>query len=321
MYSSADRISTLHSATALREIEVREVPALDAEQVRLLDLHSVLNLLNVVCGELHALSLGWEQAEKETAPLIENIEAIEQSLHSEDDPSEALHAFADLEKPVLETLTHLECHLEDSLGRDEAAASYQNVRNIFRVLERRLREWEERNGNPENWVRMPISDLKACFSEVFSAIEKNARGRFFFRYNLARQGPQDYYVDLRLESVDGFQIWMPPALQDVMRDLVANARKYTEPGGNISLALYQDESELVCVVEDNGRGIPSADLELVCAFGHRAANVQDKRTMGGGFGLTKAVTLVKSWGGRFWIASEEGRGTRMRLWLPTPPLA
>lgn len=44
----------------------------------------------------------------------------------------------------------------------------------------------------------------------------------------------------------------------------------------------------------------------------------DVRTPGGGFGLTKAFVKTREFGGRFWIASAPGVGTRVRLSLPAP---
>jgi signal transduction histidine kinase len=111
-------------------------------------------------------------------------------------------------------------------------------------------------------------------------------------------------------------IWMPLRLKDVLRDLLANARKYTKPGGRVALALHQDEARILCVIEDSGYGIPEDELEKVAEFGYRASNVRDYPTMGGGFGLTKAVWLILSWGGRFHIASGLGEGTRIHIELP-----
>ena len=90
-----------------------------------------------------------------------------------------------------------------------------------------------------------------------------------------------------MESLDGDSLLMPAVFQDVMRDLIANARKYTAPGGHITAALYEDAEALRFVVEDSGRGIPEGELERVVRFGQRASNVGEVRTMGGGFGLTR----------------------------------
>jgi signal transduction histidine kinase len=48
---------------------------------------------------------------------------------------------------------------------------------------------------------------------------------------------------------------MPAVFQDVVRDLIANARKYTPPGGKIIAGLYQDDEELRFVVADTGRRV------------------------------------------------------------------
>ena len=111
---------------------------------------------------------------------------------------------------------------------------------------------------------------------------------------------------------------MPAVFQDVLRDLVANARKYTAPGGHITAALYEDPTLLRLVVEDTGRGIPANELATVVHFGRRASNVGDVRTLGGGFGLTKAFLATKQFGGRFWLASQVGTGTRIRINVPRP---
>ena len=51
-------------------------------------------------------------------------------------------------------------------------------------------------------------------------------------------------------------------------------------------------------------------IEDVVLFGKRADNVQEKHTMGGGFGLTKAYHTPKVSEGKMWIASAANEGTR-----------
>jgi signal transduction histidine kinase len=114
-------------------------------------------------------------------------------------------------------------------------------------------------------------------------------------------------------------IRMPAVVIDVVRDLLANARKYTAPGGRINAGVWGDDKQLCIIVEDSGRGIPEDEIESVIDYGYRAANVQDRRTMGGGFGLTKAYFVCKQLGGRFWIRSELNRGTRFRMSIPKQP--
>jgi signal transduction histidine kinase len=113
-------------------------------------------------------------------------------------------------------------------------------------------------------------------------------------------------------------IYMPPEIQDVMRDLIANARKYTDTGGRIDASLSQTETELELVIEDNGRGIPEDQIESTIDYGFRGTNVDDKKSYGGGFGLTKAYYITKRYGGRMWIESALEVGTKITIRIPLP---
>jgi signal transduction histidine kinase len=182
----------------------------------------------------------------------------------------------------------------------------------------RARELLARAGAPDRWESFSITGLRQNFQNVFSAIEKNSHGRYRIIYNAAVQAAHDYYVDFKLESSSGDRLIMPAVFQDVMRDLIANARKYTAPGGHITAALFEDAEAIRFLVQDTGRGIPEAELETVVHFGQRASNVSEVRTLGGGFGLTKAFLATKQFGGRFWLASKLGVGTRVRIHIPRP---
>ena len=112
---------------------------------------------------------------------------------------------------------------------------------------------------------------------------------------------------------------MPPVFQDVMRDLLANARKYTPPGGVITAGLSDNGEGIRFVVKDTGMGIPESEIMKVVEFGYRATNAA-RPTRGGGFGLTKAFYITKTFGGRMWIESpvENGSGTRIEILIPRP---
>jgi len=105
-----------------------------------------------------------------------------------------------------------------------------------------------------------------------------------------------------------------------LRDLAANARKYTPPGGRVALRLSQCEQQIQAEIGDTGCGIPDDEIEKVAEFGYRASNVRHRPTFGGGFGLTKAVWLVTGWGGSLTLRSGLNAGTQVRLSLPNAGL-
>ncbi|MFC1620246.1 sensor histidine kinase, partial [Candidatus Neomarinimicrobiota bacterium] len=192
-----------------------------------------------------------------------------------------------------------------------------NIESIFAVLDVRVREILARAQQPDLWVNHNISDLTGNFINLFTAVEQNAGGRYHIVYNIASKHTLDYFVNFGITSVDGDTICMPSILQDVMRDLILNARKYTDLGGSIIAGLDDDGEWLSFVVEDTGKGIPADQLGHVVEYGARARNVQDQETKGGGFGLTKAWFVTQQFGGRMWIDSEENEGTTITLQIPS----
>lgn len=300
------------------EIEITEIPPLSPGETSLLNLHSILNVLNVLHGELTVLGLTLANDAELLRPALNRCERIQADLI---DPAASLRHAATL----AETLAAIEQSIARELDRrpdrkndPEVQDSLANIRSVFRIFEVRAQEILARARAPDQWVEVTIDELREDFRSIFAAIEKNSRGRYRIIYNLAQQEAADYYVDFVIESQDGRTVTLPAVFKDVMRDLMANARKYTAPGGTISAGLYETADRLKFTVQDTGRGIPPGELQAVVHYGKRGSNVGEVRTMGGGFGLTKAFLVAKQFGGRFWIRSELGVGTRIRIEIPRP---
>lgn len=305
----------------MAELEITAIPPLAPGEQSLLDMHSVVNVLNVLRCELSVLGL---MAADDGDYFREGTTICSALLASLHNPEAALRESARMDAFDATIFAELDARLANSPKRPdpkEVAAALANLRSAFAILKVRAQEILARAAAPESWTPMAPERLHADFRSFFEAIEKNGKGRYRIVYNAARKEPQDYYIDIRFETADGGPLSMPPVFLDAMRDLVANARKYTAPGGSITAALFEDDRELRFVVSDTGRGIPEAELATVVQFGKRASNVGNVRTMGGGFGLTKAFMVTKRFGGRFWIASELGRGTRIRIVIPRPSTA
>lgn len=302
----------------MKEIEITDLPPLTPGEQSLLDLHSVINLLNVLRCELTVLGL---MAADNENYFPEGLVVCDDLLRSLHDPAQALREAGRAAEHETLVFRELEAKLANPPAQPdpkELAEALANLRTVFTILKLRAQEILARAAAPERWAAVEIGRLRADFAALFTAIEKHSKGRYRIVYNAARKEADDYHVDLKLEAASGTTIWMPPVFQDVMRDLIANARKYTAPGGAITAALYQDATALRFVVADTGRGIPEAELAQVVQFGKRASNVGNVRTLGGGFGLTKAFYVTKRFGGRFWLASELGKGTRIRILIPSP---
>jgi PAS domain S-box-containing protein len=115
-----------------------------------------------------------------------------------------------------------------------------------------------------------------------------------------------------------------PRVERVLGNLLANAIKYSPPNGSITVQVTPTDDAwgpgVAIAVQDQGIGIPSADLPHIFEHFHRARNVVGV-VPGSGIGLASARAIITQHGGTIEVASAEGRGTTVRVWLPrTPPV-
>ncbi|MDO8349233.1 MAG: ATP-binding protein [Planctomycetota bacterium] len=301
----------------MHEVEITGIAPLTAGEQSLLDMHSVLNVLNVLRCELSVLGLMVAEKEELLSEGLAVCETLVASLHDQETALQSARSIEAFEAAVLAELASKVTADRATGHENDVRETLANLESVFAILKVRAREILARAAEPEAWAEFECERIQADFRAVFAALEKNSKGRYRILFNAALQEPSDYYVDLRIEA-NGTALRMPPVFKDVMRDLIANARKYTAPGGRITAAFYEDHDAIRFMVEDTGRGIPEAEIPKVVEFGQRGSNVGNVRTMGGGFGLTKAYLVTKQFGGRLWIASAVGTGTRIRIWIPRP---
>ncbi|MFU8847779.1 MAG: sensor histidine kinase [Opitutales bacterium] len=290
---------------------------MNASEQRIADMHSVLNILNVLLGELSMIQPKEPQLLKDAERLKDQLDVTVREIKEGEPITEIIARIRAYESAVIAFGTKVLDCARLKLEREALKESLGNLESIFAVFRKRLDEFEERAEDPDIWVHVEPCALREEFEAFFGAIAKNSKGRYQIYFNLARQERGDYYFDLKFEvrRADN-RLWIPLRLIDVLRDLAGNARKYSPPGGRVALALYQDEDFIHAAIEDSGCGIPEDEIEKVSQFGYRASNVRQRPTFGGGFGLTKAVWLVTSWGGSLRLQSEADRGTMVRISIP-----
>jgi two-component system sensor histidine kinase KdpD len=109
----------------------------------------------------------------------------------------------------------------------------------------------------------------------------------------------------------------PALLEQALVNILENAIAYSDDGSQIEAAVYEDERNVVISIEDEGRGIPTAQLQQVFEKFQRLTESSD-RGKGTGLGLAIAKGFVEAMGGRIAAASpiHDGRGTRILISLP-----
>jgi signal transduction histidine kinase len=105
-------------------------------------------------------------------------------------------------------------------------------------------------------------------------------------------------------------------LYEALTCLLENAIKFTPAGGQVSVVL-SCESGWVCVaISDTGVAIAEAELPHLFAGFYQLDGSTTRRYGGIGLGLTLLGTAAKAHGGRIWVESEPGKGSKFTLTLP-----
>jgi two-component system phosphate regulon sensor histidine kinase PhoR len=102
-------------------------------------------------------------------------------------------------------------------------------------------------------------------------------------------------------------------LAEVLQNLVDNAMQYTPPSGRIDVQARAEDHSVVFTVADTGIGIPESDLERIFERFYRVDAARSREAGGTGLGLSIARHIVEAHGGRIWVESAIGQGSRFHF--------
>jgi two-component system, NtrC family, sensor kinase len=105
-------------------------------------------------------------------------------------------------------------------------------------------------------------------------------------------------------------------VKQVLVNLLSNAVKFTPEGGQIKVEASLSDSAVIISVTDSGIGIAPEDQEAIFEeFRQVGTNYAQKRE-GTGLGLTLTRKFVEMHGGKIWVESEVGKGSKFTFTLP-----
>jgi signal transduction histidine kinase len=173
--------------------------------------------------------------------------------------------------------------------------------------------------------RMELNDMEFNVNELLQVL----RDAFA---PLANQKNIAFAIDLG-ESVTGTMVADIQRLQQILRNMIANALKFTD-NGRVDLSVYCEDRDrdgaqganscekwIVFAVSDTGIGIPQHKQASVFEAFYQADSATSRTYGGTGLGLSISRQFAELMGGSIDLESTEGQGSRFTLYLPLRPAA
>jgi signal transduction histidine kinase len=136
-----------------------------------------------------------------------------------------------------------------------------------------------------------------------------------FEVRLQQEG---FVVDLRTPPAPLPPAWVdPPAVGQVLTNLIDNAIKYSGDARRIGIALGQQNGFVTIAVSDAGPGIEATEQERIFEKFYRVGNDLVHDAKGSGLGLAIVKHIAEAHRGRVVVASQPGRGSTFTVELPT----
>jgi len=251
----------------------------------------------------HLEKLPTEGIPTELLPFVSSINRLLERIGAMFDTQRRFVADAahELRTPITALVVQAEnlqqAHLSQD-GRDRLSSLKTGIRRIGHLLEQLLTLARYDSGPSKDGSQVQIDRvLKEVVADLSLAAQSKSIDLGF-----ARIEP----VTVRLEQV---------ALTVLVRNLLDNALKHTPMGGQVDVSLIAENGSMVLSVEDNGPGIPDADLDRIFEPFFRGSRSQGE---GSGLGLSIARRIVERSHGSICLENKRAPSSGLRVIVRIP---
>lgn len=112
----------------------------------------------------------------------------------------------------------------------------------------------------------------------------------------------------------------PYKIERILLNLLSNAIKFTNPGGEICINVKDNQESVIISVKDTGVGIPEDKLKIIFERFRQVDKTLSRNREGSGIGLSLVKSFVEMHGGKIYVKSELGIGSKFVVELPVKDL-
>lgn len=215
----------------------------------------------------------------------------------------------ELKNPITGIAGYSDMLLNESIGplNDLQSESVRAIRNLTRLMVSLLGDLSDLTALESGHLRLKLEpwQLHPAVASAVEAVQKLMADK---QHSLSVSIPPD----LPMVKADGMR------LVQILTNLLSNAGKYTQAGGEIRLgARYLDAGLIEVAVSDSGIGIPAGVQARIFEPFFRTVDARTGGEPGTGLGLSITRQLVELQGGQIWFTSAPGEGTTFSFTLPT----
>lgn len=269
--------------------------------------------------ELDILEVNFDDMASELTASIRNLQAMEQM--QKDFVANVSH---ELRTPVTTIKGYVDTLLDSELDNPELTRQFLGVvaheSDRMTALITDLLELSKMDAQQAEPVRRPV-EMGQLLRQNLIDMEWDA---------MTKRQTIEWADEMTLDPVDeegefpwpSGEFWILAEgrrIDQVIRNLLVNAMKYSPEGSLIQGGIVLSEGEVFIWIKDNGIGIAEEDQEKIFNRFYRVDKARSRSMGGTGLGLAIAKETTELYGGRIWVESEPGKGSTFYLAFPEAP--